>query len=227
MVADISGRRLVVGSSALALLLLAMAGCTSNARIDAALPPAAEATLDEPVNRPLSRAGDLGQEDLPGPADLGRGWDYRVDQGSAEEGYVGSGQPATVREPESVLAAITPLGCRPGQLPRPESALEVTYAKGKLPGVALVLRFGDDQTASQFFADHTQVLKRCVGSRGVDLTVEQASNRLVVTTRTEQLGQTPVWTEGVSLRGDEVMLIAVAVADSSRAGVRSVVSALT
>ena len=37
-------------------------------------------------------------------------------------------------------------------------------------------------------------------------------------------GETPAWTEGVGLRGTEVMLIAVA--DPSAAGVRSVVSAL-
>ena len=224
MVADISGRRVAAGSSALALFLLALAGCTENAKIDATLPPAAEAAHDEPIDRPSSRVGDLGQEDLPEPADLGPNWNYRVDNGNAEDGYVGSGQPATAREPESVLAAITPLGCRPGDLPRPESALEVTYAKGNLPGVALVLRFGDDQTASNFFAKHSRVLTRCVGSRGVDLAVEEASDRLIVTTRTEQLGETPVWTEGVGLRGDEVMLIAVA--DPSPAGVRSVISAL-
>jgi len=226
MVADLSSRRLATGSCAIAVFLISLTGCTSNATTDAAAPPATgvEAAQDLPTDRPDSRVGDLGQEDLPAPGDLGRGWDYRVDHGNPEDGYVGSGQPATAREPESVLAAITPLGCRPGQLPRPEFALEVTYAKGKLPGVGLVLRFGDDQMAGQFFAEHSRVLKRCVASRGVDLAIEEASDRLIVTTRTEQLGETPVWTEGVGLRGDEVMLIAVA--DPSPAGVRTVVSAL-
>ena len=224
MVADISGRRLVAGSCALGLFLLTLTGCTGNGAIDAAVPPPATPAPAEPIDRPSSRVGDLGQEDLPEPADLGHGWGYRVDHGNPEDGYVGSGQPATAREPKSVLAAITPLGCRPGDLPRPESALEVTYAKGKLPGVALVLRFGDDQMAGHFFAEHSRVLTRCVGSRGVDMVVEAASDRLIVTTRTEQLGDTPVWTEGVGRRGDEVMLVAVA--DPSPAGVRSVISAL-
>lgn len=225
MVADLSRRRLVAGSSALGLMLLSLTGCTGTATIDAAVPSAAGAVQDEPIDRPDSRVGDLGLEDLPVPADLGRGWDYRVDLGNAEDGYVGSGQPATAREPESVLAAITPLGCRPRQLPKPESALEVTYSKGKVPGVGLVLRFSDSQNAERFFAEHAQVLKRCVGSKGVDLAVERASNRLIVTTRTEQLGGTPVWTEGIGLQGEEVMLIAVA--DPTAVGVRSVLSALT
>ena len=56
------------------------------------------------------------------------------------------------------------------------------------------------------------------------LSIERRTEDLLVSTRVEQLGETPAWTEGVGLRGTEVMLIAVA--DPSAAGVRSVVSAL-
>lgn len=225
MVADSWPTRLLTGSLAIGFAALAVSGCTGSATIDAAPEPAADAVQDEPIDRPGSRVGDLGQEDLPKPADLGRGWTYRVDHGNAEDGYVGSGQPATARDPESVLAAITPLGCRPGQLPMPDSALEVTYAKGEVPGVGLVLRFGDNQTASQFFAEHARVLMRCVASKGVDLDVKERTDNLLVTTRAEQLGDTPVWAEGAGLQGDEVMLIAVA--DTTSGGIRAVVSALT
>lgn len=177
-----------------------------------------------PSDAPAARSGDLGQEDLPEPSDLGRGWAYRIDLGNAEDGYLGSGKPATARDPASVLAAITPLGCRPGRLPMPEAALEVTYERGDLPGVGLLLQFGDETDAARFFAEHAGVIGRCDGSGRVELSIERRSEDLLVSTRVEQLGETPAWTEGVGLRGSEVMLIAVA--DPSGAGVRSVVSAL-
>lgn len=177
-----------------------------------------------PSNAPAARSGDLGQEDLPEPSDLGRGWDYRVDLGNAEDGYLGSGEPAIARDPASVLAAITPLGCRPTRLPMPSAALEVTYERGDLPGVGLLLQFADEAAAARFFTEHSGVLDRCVGSGRVELSIERRTDELLVSTRVEQLGETPAWTEGVGLRGSEVMLIAVA--DPSGAGVRSVVSAL-
>ena len=225
MVADTRPRSRLAAVLLGGLVAVVVSGCTGSATIDVADRPTAEAAQDAPPERPASRAGDLGQEDLPEPGDLGPGWQYRVDHGNAEDGYVGSGEPATAREPASVLAAITPLGCRPGNLPMPASALEVTYAKGKVPGVGLVLRFNDEQTAARFFSAHAGVLTRCVGSKSVDLDVKERSDALLVTTRAEQLGETPEWTEGVGLQGDEVMLIAVA--DKTSSGVTSVISALT
>jgi hypothetical protein len=225
MVADVVRARAVAASLALGAATLTLAGCTGGQTAGTLASPSTDAFAGAPIDRPASRVDDLGQEDLPVPGDLGRGWDYRVDHGNAEDGYVGSGQPATAREPGSVLAAITPLGCRPGRLPRPESALEVTYVKGKVPGVGVVLRFDEAQTARRFFVAHAQVLSRCVGSDHVDLAVKSQSDSLLVTTRAEQLGETPEWTEGVGLQGDEVMLIAVA--DTTSTGVRSVISALT
>jgi hypothetical protein len=167
----------------------------------------------------------LGIEDLPRPRDLGTGWKYRVDLGNPEDGYGGSGEPATARDPKSVLAAITPLGCRPVRLPMPERALEVTYALGAEPAVALALHFSDDVTAGRFFDLHAQVVRECTASRHVDIAVARDADALFVSTRTEQLGETPTWTEGMRLAGDEVTLVAVA--DSSRGGVRSTLSALS
>ena len=225
MVADIWPRSRLGAVLLGGLVAVVASGCTGSATIDVADRPTVEAAQDAPAERPASRVGDLRQDDLPAPADLGRGWDYRIDHGNAEDGYLGSGEPATAREPESVLAAITPLGCRPGTLPIPASALEVTYAKGNVPGVGLVLRFDDEQTAARFFSAHAGVLTRCVGSKGVDLVVKERSGDLLVTTRAEQLGETPRWTEGVGLQGNEVMLIAVA--DTTSSGVKSIISALT
>ncbi len=214
------------------LLAALVSGCTGGADsggpIDAAdasteraMPSTAGAL---PSGPPDSRSGDLGQEDLPPPSDLGRGWEYRVDKGSAEEGYLGSGEPAIARDPADVLAAITPLGCRPGQLPMPEAALEVTYTRRDLPGVGLLLQFADDDAAGRFFTEHAGVLQRCSTNGGANVSIEQRTDDLLVTTRVEQLGGTPAWTEGVGLRGAEVMLIAVA--DPSDRGVRTVTSAL-
>ena len=106
----------------------------------------------------------------------------------------------------------------------PRAALEVTYESGALPGVGLLLQFADESAAARFFTEHSGVLDRCVGSGRVELSIERRTDELLVSTRVEQLGETPAWTEGVGLRGTEVMLIAVA--DPSVAGVRSVVSAL-
>lgn len=229
MVADATRRWSWIWPAAAVGVAALLSGCTGTVESPDAhgadtdgRTPSASAT--GPTDAPSARSGDLGQEDLPPPSDLGRGWGYRVDHGNAEDGYLGSGEPAIARDPASVLAAVTPLGCRPGRLPMPVTALEVTYARGDLPGVGLLLRFDDDAAATQFFAEHTGVLDRCVGSGRVELSIERRTQDLLVSTRVEQLGETPAWTEGVGLRGTEVMLVAVA--DPSNAGIRSVVSAL-
>jgi hypothetical protein len=147
-----------------------------------------------------------------------------VDPGDPEEGYVGSGQPAIEREPASVLAAITPLGCRPQPLPLPLRALEVTYQRGDAPGVGLILEFDADEAAREFFDVHTTVIAECVDSRHIDVEVLQTSSSTFVSSRTEEVGQTPSWIEGLMLRGDRLTLIAVA--DPTSRGVDAVVSAL-
>lgn len=217
-------RTAMIGAAGL-LSVLSLGACTDGE--PAALVEVAEQAVEETRSKsqnPAARTGDLGQEDLPAPGQLGDGWDYRVDHGNAEDGYVGSGEPATARDPVEVLGAITPLGCRPGQLPVPTHALEVTYARDGLPGVGMLLRFGDEATATQFFDAHTGVISDCVGRRTVDLAVVRAEPREFISTRTEQLGQTPTWVEGVALRDSEVLLVAVA--EDGASGVRAVESAL-
>jgi hypothetical protein len=174
---------------------------------------------------PAARTADLGQEDLPSPEQLGGGWDYRVDLGNAEDGYLGSGEPATARDPAEVLGAITPLGCRPGDLPLPTHALEVTYARDDLPAVGMLLRFHDAATAAVFFEEHASVIRDCTGRRTIDLAIVVSEPTLFVSARTEELGTTPTWVEGMGLRDDEVLLVAVA--DDGASGVRSVLSALS
>lgn len=207
---------------ATAAAILAASGCATSTAPLSAAPSVDEAVVSQ--DAPSARTGDLGIEDLPRPGDLGPDWKYRVDLGSPEDGYRGSGEPAIARDPASVLAAITPLGCRPTRLPLPERALEVTYARGEQPAVALLLRFADEDSAARFFAGHTGVIRACTGSRHVEVAVHRDGPGGFVSTRTEQLGETPSWTEGVRVSGDEVMLVAVA--ESSRTGVQSVLAAL-
>jgi len=168
-VADVTGTspwsRLLVAGLFAALVSGCTGGAGSEEQVGAADPSAESSRPGHsgalPSRTPAARSGDLGQEDLPAPSALGGRWEYRIDKGSAEDGYLGSGEPAIARDPASVLAAITPLGCRPGELPMPVSALEVTYARGKLPGVGLLLQFVDEDTAARFFSGHADVLDRC------------------------------------------------------------------
>jgi hypothetical protein len=213
--------RALVGAVATAALLAA-SGCTSGVTTTTDTSQVVDSLSAQEA--PPARTGDLGVEDLPRPRDLGPGWMYRVDLGNPEDGYRGSGEPAIARDPASVLAAITPLGCRPARLPMPERALEVTYARGQQPAVALILRFANDSSAANFFAGHSGVIRDCTDSRRVDVTVHREAGAIFVSSRTEQLGETPSWTEGARLSGDEVMLVAVA--ESSRSAVQSVLAAL-
>lgn len=203
--------------------MLSVSGCTTGAAATS------DRTDDKPrspstVDVPEARSGDLGIEDLPEPHKLGAGWEYRVDLGNPEDGYRGSGEPATARDPASVLAAIAPLGCRPVRLPMPSRALEVTYTRGEQPAVGLALRFSDESAARQFFDGHAAVVRQCTTSRRIDVTVERDTDWLFVSTRTEQLGETPSWTEGMRISASEVMLVAVA--ETSRKNVQAVLSAL-
>jgi hypothetical protein len=191
--------------------------------------PTTDQTLaapDEPGHGdvPGSRSGDLGQEDLPHPSALGERWRYRIDEGDPEEGYQGSGEPAIARRPASVIEAITPLGCRPQPMPRPTHALEVTYQRGEVPGVGLVLDFSADRLARSFFAAHVDVLVTCQTADRVDVDVRRTTSDTVVSTRTEELGHTPTWVEGARVDADTVTFIAVA--DPGPGGVRTVESAL-
>jgi hypothetical protein len=94
-----------------------------------------------------------------------------------------------------------------------------------MPGVGLILQFATRGSASRFFSTHSDVITDCVRSRQVHIEVLAASDNLLLTTRTEQLGQTPTWVEGASL--DDRTLTLIAVADRSRRGVAAVTSALS
>jgi hypothetical protein len=143
---------------------------------------------------------------------LGPQWEYRVDNGRSEDGYQGNGTPAMSRDVDEVVAALTPLGCRPVQLPTPDSALEVTYGRADgTPAVGLVLEFSSPEVAVSFFQRRAQVMRTCQESRHARATVTVLSDRpdLLIAQRDEHLGATPLWTEGVKRVETRVLFVAV------------------
>ena len=214
-------RSLTTTLACVAVVATMLVGCSDT--VDPAADPASPTAAD-PNATPDATSGDLSQDDLPAPEDLGPDWKYRVDMGNAEDGYVGSGEPAIAREPESVIAALTPLGCRPVPLPTPDRALEVTYQRKATPGVGLILQFDDQATATEFFDGHAEGLRRCVSAPRVNVEIVRDATGVFVTTRTEELGETPSWVEAMAVSDNEVTLIAVA--DPTARGIRSVTTAI-
>ena len=217
-------RRLGIAICAIGAFFTPVTACSEAERDAERADPAWQREDSRRQSSPGSRSGHLGKEDLPAPIELGDGWSYRVDPGDPEAGYVGSGRPAIARDPSSVIAAVTPLGCRPQPLPAPTRALEVTYQKERVPGVALILQFDSTGAAREFFEVHSSVISECAEARRIDVEVIQASSDTYVSTRTEDLGDTRSWAEGMAVTGERVMLVAVA--DPTDRGVRAVVSAV-
>ena len=126
-----------------------------------------------------------------------------------------SGAPAIARDPQDVVAAITPLGCKPRDLPTPGHALEVTYQRFETPGVALLMEFAAADQAEDFFAAHTEVLRDCADSKQIDVAIDLDTNTQFISERTETVGETPTWTEGISVSNSQVLLVAVAQRDGA------------
>ncbi len=117
-----------------------------------------------PPSPPATTSGGLTARTLPAAKTLGAGWKSRVDNGSAEEGYVGNGTPTQARDPHEVIMTVVPLGCEQrSSLPTPAHVLEADYrhsAQGTA-GVGLRLRFATSAAAGQFVASRRADLKAC------------------------------------------------------------------
>jgi hypothetical protein len=179
-------------------------------------PPAGE---PNPSPAPSTTAG-LTQASLPTPALLGKGWSYRVDKGGPEVGYAGNGTPAMARNAAEVSAGIWPLGCiPPSPLPAlPSAALEVDYKRSgpNIVGVALLLKFSSSSKATAFFTAYTGTVSACSTSAAV------GTPQITLVTRPDpiQFGsirrdaasdpENPVWTEGLTHKGNSVLLVTVA-----------------
>lgn len=198
----------------LSLVVLLAAGCADATTSAGATPqPPTTSPSAPPAAQPAeSTSGSLTKDSLPDPKALGRKWTYRVTAGGAEEGFVGNGTPAVARDPQEVVMVLTPLGCRPVRLPVPTSALEVTYAHTDgTPAVGLLLEFDDAGGASAFFDTRAQAMRDCVtwARASADVTVLRDGPSSFVSVRAEELGDTPVWTEGVRRFGRRVLFVAV------------------
>lgn len=194
----------------------AIGGCAS----DEPTSPEARATPPAPSvtgpgarpEMPSTSSGELDRQSLPKPASLGQRWHYRVNPGDPEDGSGGNGTAATARDPREVTGMLSPLGCRPVQLPVPDSALEVTYAHAAgTPAVGLLLEFASADRATEFFRMRAQAMRDCAawGPATADVVVLRDTPAVFVSVRDEQVGATPVWSEGVRRTGDRVLFVAV------------------
>ena len=201
-----SRRRAATFGGVAVITVTLLAGCTADSPI--AEPPSAKSPSPSPSASPAATSGELSQIDLPKPSAFGRGWKYRVDPGSSEDGYLGSGQPAIARDPTEVVSALTPLGCRPAELPIPQHALEVTYRKSSTPGVGLLLQFADTTTAQIFFKTHTANLIACAQRNRSPVRIQDRSTSTIEYQRTELPSQSLTWKESINVQGNRVLFVA-------------------
>jgi hypothetical protein len=190
----------------------------SSPKVDSGSPgerPKAPSEAPEPheeLSPPATTSGPLSQDSFPTPADLGRGWQYAVDAGDAEEGYLGNGTPALERDPAEVVLAAVPIGCpRTHALPQPGHALEVDYTYEGVKVVSVRSSFANASSARSFFDARRSMIQDCKGTSG-----GQAIGPLVTRLSTAAPGvltsdRTPAsdpWSELAVLDGDAVVLVA-------------------
>lgn len=163
------------------------------------------------METPGSRSGRLSRRDFPSPARLGAGWDYVVDKGDAEEGYVGNGTPALARNPDEIVQTAVPFGCaRRSPMPRPDHALEVDYTASGTRVIAIRSQFTDAVTARTFFLHRRANLDACRGRGGgavgpLVTDVRRYGDSVLLNGRTQQ---SDPWMELAVLDGDSVVLVA-------------------
>ena len=160
---------------------------------------------------PATSSGPLSQESFPTPAVLGPGWDYAVDPGDAEEGYLGNGTPALERDPREVAQLAVPFGCpRPRHMPVAQHALEVDYTAAGVMVIAVRQTYTDAAQARTFFTGRADNLARCAGrtAPGVGILVGQVEDLRRGVLLSDRTPQSDPWTELAVLDGDQVVLLA-------------------
>jgi len=167
---------------------------------------------DHELERPATEAGPLSRKDFPRPRQLGAGWEFSVDPGDAEAGYVGNGTPALARDPGEVVQLAVPLGCpRPRKMPLPDFALEVDYTVDGTKVVAIRGEFKDQGSAEIFFGARAANLRRCLGRSGSEAigplvgTARAVTDDVLLSDRTPESAP---WAELAVRDGDQVVLVA-------------------
>jgi hypothetical protein len=112
-------------------------------------------------------AGPLTGRQMPPSQAIGSGWAERADPGSDDEGETDPDAPSTQqRDVDELMDGLVPIGCPDAavniELPRPQYALERTYAGPEdEPGVALVLQFGDAKGSHGFLSALERQVRAC------------------------------------------------------------------
>jgi hypothetical protein len=173
-----------------------------------------------PPSPPGTTSGGLTARTLPAARTLGPGWKSRVDNGSAEEGYVGNGTPTQARDPHEVVMTVVPLGCEQrSSLPVPTHVLEADYRQGAhgTAGVGLRLRFAGSADAERFITHRRADLTACAAQPadgGVRIVsgLTTTGNGTYVSVRTDSMlpKAERTWTEvSAWIGGRDVELLAV------------------
>jgi hypothetical protein len=164
------------------------------------------------MDTPATSAGPLSQRSFPTPPQLGSGWEYSVDQGDAEEGYLGNGTPALARDPRELVQAALPLGCpRRLTLPVPRHALEVDYSYHGTKVVAVRMSFADQAQATGFYGARNAALMSCHGRSGgaaIGVLVSEVNSVGQHAVLSDRTPRSDPWTELAVLAGDSVVLLA-------------------
>ena len=177
--------------------------------------PTASTTAASPghsLETPATTSGGLSVASFPKPAKLGPGWEYAVDPGSVEDGYLGNDTPAMSRNPAELVQTAVPLGClRPNVMAPPQHVLEVDYAYQGTTVIMVRSSFADPSAAAAFYRARKDNLDRCLGRTAVRAegvlvgTVDELSTGVLLSDRTPT---SAAWTELCVLDRDQVVLVA-------------------
>ena len=177
--------------------------------------PTASATADSPgqgLETPATTSGALSVASFPEPGKLGPGWEYTVDPGSMEDGYLGNDTPAMSRNPAELVQTAVPLGClRPNPMAPPQHVLEVDYAYQGTTVIMVRSSFADASAAAAFYRARKDNLHRCLGRIAVRAEgvlvgrVDELSTGVLLSDRTPT---SAAWTELCVLDRDQVVLVA-------------------
>jgi hypothetical protein len=142
------------------------------------------------------------------------GWTTRVDEGGAEDGYVGNGTPTMSRDPKDIALTVVPFGCTTrSALPEARYVLEDTYSHGSVDGVALRLVFASAAQASTFIARVRADRVACARQTSAPVAFVRNAGPVVVSERsdTSTSGRSDPWTELFLVRGNQALIVSAGV----------------
>jgi hypothetical protein len=198
------------------VLLAAVSGCAASGTdsdASAATPVSSQTPPPLSESPPATSSGTLTKDSMPQAADLGPGWQLRIEESDAETG-LGNGTPYQSRDPYETAAAILPLGCEQRTAgPIPSNVLQATY-QGPEPddfAVALRLRFTTAAEADTFTSKLLDDLRDCARQpedpySGAPAPVQSVTtDQGAITATYQQAGEPELWTKHVQLLETDVL----------------------